>query len=140
MQTEQNVYSLKTAMSPTSFMFVSTNVRNNVCVLIGLSLWTTISLCPALTPRMGHFHLREHLVPRQHKNAAALSVNSSLPLLSGPSFWKQWIFSSSDPSMGSEIAHTLKLFLITSLGRLSQAANILSTQLRLEGALCDPLE
>ena len=40
--------------------------------------------------------------------------------------------------MGSEIAHTSKLFLKMSLGSLSQAANVLSTQLRLEGALMRP--
>ena len=54
-------------MSPASFMFVSANVRNNVCVksanLRGQqSNYLLLRKCPALDPRMGRFHLREHLV------------------------------------------------------------------------------
>ena len=44
----------------------------------------------------------------------------------------------SDPSIGNETAQVSRLYFITSFGRLSQADNILSTQLRLEVALTRP--
>ena len=49
------------------------------------------------------------------KNAGALSVNSCFPSLSGPSALKQWIFSSSDPSIGNEIAQASTLFFLRHL-------------------------
>ena len=72
------------------------------------------------------------------KTAAALFVNSCFPLLSGPSALKQWIFSSFDPSVGNDTNQASKLYFIRSFRRLSQADKILSTRLRLEGALIRP--